>query len=154
MGNSYLTSAQKDILGNMFYDQHATFMRPITIYQTAKETVIVSNEQHNYLFQDAPMNSLTSEVIQSGVFGARILYGKKEDLASFNAAHRQGGGDQNMIRLEEGEVRIKLDPTGSAFLNNVERIQFDGMTFQIQTSQRPHGLFDPKFNTFYLKKLN
>lgn len=155
MGTSYLTDAQKNSLSNHFYDLHATFARPITIFKTAQETVAVSNPDNNYLFANAPFNSTVATVIQSGVFPARIQYGKKEQLNQFNA----GPNMQNQIWLQEGEVRIKLDPTGAAFFAGCERVTFDGTVFKMSTSDRPHGLFipsgsPPKFYTYYLTKLN
>ena len=149
MGTSLLSTAEKNALGDVFYDLHQTFGRNITIYQTAVETVLVTNPDNNFLYQQAAMNSLTSTVIQSGVYLARILYGKREDLVPFAG----GGLSQNQIRLSEGEVRIQLDPTGSAYLAGCERIQFDGNTFNVVTDPRPHGLFKPDFNTYYLKKV-
>ncbi len=149
MGTSYLTTNQKNSYNNEFNNLHATFGRPITIYQTAQETVLVTNPDNNYLFQNAPSNSLTSTIVQSGVYLARILYGKKQIRDPFNSH----SNDQNQIELSAGEVRIKLDPTGSAYLANVERVQFDGKTFNVISDSRPHGLFDPNFKTFYLKNL-
>lgn len=153
MSYSYLTVEQKNTLNNEFNNLHKTFGRPITIYKTALETVVATNPDTNVLFQNAPFNSTTNKVVQSGVYLARILYGKKEPLNPFNSAQRSAGGDQNMIRLEEGEVRIKLDPTGAAFFAGCQRITFDGTIFDVETSKRPHGLFDPNFETFFLKKI-
>ena len=149
MGTSLLTTDQKNSLNNVFNDIHQTFGRPITIYQSATETVLVTNPDNNFLYQQAPMNSLTSTVIQSGVYLARVLYGKREELVPFAG----GGLSQNQIRLSEGEVRIKLDPTGASYLAGAERVQFDGTTFMVNTDPRPHGLFDPNFKTYYLKKV-
>lgn len=146
---SYLTDARKDFLGNQFYNLHATFARPITIYQTAQETVLVENTDNNYLYAAAPFNTTTTKVVQSGVFGARILYGKRETLSPFAG----GGESQNNIRLSEGEVRFKLDPTGAAFIKGCERVTCDGTIFDLVTDKRPHGLFLPKFETYYLKKV-
>jgi len=149
MGTSLISAANKTVLNNAFNDLQATFGRPITIYQSAQETVLVTNADNNFLYQQAPMNSLTSTVIQSGVYLARVLYGKREELVPFAG----GGLAQNQVRLSEGEVRIKLDPTGAAYLAGAERIQFDGNTFMVNTDPRPHGLFTPNFKTFYLKKV-
>ncbi len=153
MGQSYLTSSQKTVLNDEFNNIHATFGRPITIYQTAVETVLVTNSGNNYLFENAPNNSLTQTVIQSGVFLARVLYGKRENMTPFNASQHNGASDQPMIRLSEGEVRIKLDPTGAAFLASCARVQFDNTIFDVVTDKRPHGLFTPNFETFFLKKV-
>ena len=149
MATSLISASDKNSLNNVFNSMHATFGRPITIYQSATETVLVTNADNNFLYQQAPMNSITSTVIQSGVYLARILWGKKEDLVPFAG----GGLTQNQIRLQEGHARIKIDPTGAAYIANAERIVFDNYTMMIDASPRPHGLFDPNFRTLYLKPL-
>lgn len=154
MAQSYFTAAQKTLFSAPFYNLHETFARDIVIYQTAQETVISTNPDNNYLFDNAPFNSETQSFIQSGIVKARILYGKKEPLNPFNTVQSRNSAEQNMIRLEEGEARIKLDPTGAAMLRGCERVTFDGTVFNVITSPRPHGLFTPQFETFYLKKLN
>lgn len=149
MGTSYLTDAQKDSLGNEFFNLHATFARPIYIFRTAQQIVVRSNPNHNYLFDTSPNNTSVTEVIQSGTFMARILYGRKQDLTTFAPK----GNEQVTLLASEGDVRIKLDLTGAAFMVGAQRVEFDGNIFTISTQDRPHGLFDPKFQDFYLKSL-
>lgn len=154
MGTSLVTNQQKTEWNNVFNDIQATFGRPIVIFKTAVETVIYSNPNHNFLFDgDVPFNTETEKIVQSGIFLARIKYGSRENLTPFNSVVTNKTEDQNIIRLKEGEVRIKLDPTGSAFLNGCERVTFDGTIFNVETDKRPHGLFEPNFDTFYLKKI-
>jgi hypothetical protein len=150
MGESYLTFALKDSLNNEFNNLHATFGRPVAIFKTAKEIVVSTSNNHNFLFQGSPNNDIVQETVQSGVFLARVLYGKKQTRPNVGGAATQ----QPMIELEEGEVRLKLDPTGAAFLNGAERATVDGNILKVMTSPRPHGLFDPNFYTFYFKKLD
>lgn len=154
MGTSYLSDAAKTILGDQFNNLHETFARPIVIWKTAQQTIISTNPDTNYMFAGAPGNSDTTAVQQSGVFNARVLYGKKTPLNEFNAGRVGEGAMQNNLYLQEGEVRIKLDPTGAAFLAGCERVTFDNMIFNVQTSRRPHGLFNPNFYDYYLQKMN
>jgi hypothetical protein len=116
--------------------------------------VVLTNEANNYLFADAPFNSVMNTVVQSGVVDARILYGKKQPENQFRGTQSNYSAAQNQIQLSEGEVRIRLDPTGVALLAGCSRVQFDGDIFDVTTSKRPHGLFTPNFSDFYLKKLN
>lgn len=154
MGTSYLSDSEKNEMGDEFYNLHATFGRPIVMYKMAKQVVINTNPGHNFLFENAPTNDTIQDVIQSGVFLARILYGKKQNLDPFSTPTIGGGSDQSNIRLDEGDIRIKLDPTGASYIQDAERIIIDGNICQVNTSPRPHGLFDPKFQTFVLKRLN
>ncbi len=150
----YLTPSESLALSNEFFRLHATFARPIAIFQTALQTVIATNPSNNFLFDNAPFNSTEQTIIQSGVFQARIWYARKENIAPFNSTQRSNGADQNMIRLEDGEVRVRLDATGAAMLNTCERVTFDGTIFDVQTNQRPHSLVGPpNFFDFYLKHI-
>ena len=154
MGKSFLSQIEQDVLAANFYDLHETFGRPIYIFRQRDEVVISENPDHNFIWSEAPSNTETSYTVVSGLFKARILYGKEQKEQNFASPKAGNTDDQNSSRLEMGEVRIKLDPTGAEFLTNAQRVSFDGEIFQIYTSERPHGLFAPKFYTFFLKKLN
>lgn len=151
MGNSLIPLPQQGPLNSVFNDIHATFGRPVAIFRTAKETVISTNNSHNFLFQDAPTNSTVQEIVQSGVFLARILYGRRQDMKPVGGVSTQ----QPMIELAEGEVRLKLDPTGAAFLAGAQRATVDGNILKVTTDPRPHGLIGlPNFTTFYFRRLD
>lgn len=155
MGTSYLSDAVKQTLSNEFNNLHATFGRYITIWKTAQETIVATNPDNNYMFAGAPFNSETVVVQQSGVFLARVLYGKKQTQMPFSTAQWRNSAEQNNIFLDEGEVRLKLDPTGSAFLQGAKKVTFDGSVFEVVTTKRPHSLVgEPNFFDFFLRKLN
>lgn len=150
----FITPSQQLALSNEFFRLHATYARDIVIFQTATQIVIFTNPENNTLFDDAPFNSETTTIINSGIFKARILYGKKEPLIPFNSTQRDNSSSQNMILLEDGEVRLRVDATGAALINASERVTFDGTIFNVQTSARPHSLVGPpNFFDFYLKKI-
>ncbi len=149
MSQSYLPDSQKTYLGDQFYNLHDTFARPILMFKTAKQTVISTNPENNLYFPDAPSNDETTEVIVSGCFNARIKYNPKQDLAF--ASTFRGADDQITLKTMEGVVRLKLDPTGASYLNNTQKARFDGQIYEVFSSKRPHGLFKPDFETFYLK---
>ena len=149
-----LSSSDKLELGNVFNDLHDTFARPITIFRQNEQIVIANSLDNNYIWDQAPNNTTTQTVIVSGVFNARILYADDQKLDQFKSISRNGSEDQILSSLEAGDVRIKLDPTGHAFISNAKRAVFDGFTFDIKTSPRPHGLFTPQFFTYILKKVN
>jgi hypothetical protein len=131
-------------------DLHATFARPISIFRQAQKIIISTTPNHNFIWDSSPTNDIVSNVAVSGVFQARIAYNKLQNRNQFGADK----GDQVNFKIFEGDVRIKLDPTGAAFLDGATRAEFDGGIFEITTSVRPHGLFVPNFYTYFLKKLN
>lgn len=148
------SASEKLSLSNTFNDLHDTFSRPIFMYKKANEVVIYNNPEHNFLWNDAPSNSTTETTVESGSFPARILYGRDQKRENFGANTNNNAEGQNQSTLEMGMVRIKLDPTGAAFLGDAERVKFDNEIFEVITSARPHGLFTTQFYTYYLKKLN
>lgn len=134
---------------------HATFGRPIVIYRTATQIIIDSKPDHSYMFAGAPSNSSTLVIQSSGVFLARVLYGKKQDLAPFNSVQWRNSAEQNNLFLQEGEARLKLDPTGAAFIEGCENVVFDGNIMTLVQSKRPHSVIGtPNFFDFYVKKQN
>jgi hypothetical protein len=152
--SSLFTDSEKYNLSSIFNDIHDTFSRPIYIYKKAKQVVISNEPTHNFLWDSAPSNSTTSVELVSGVFNARILYGKEQKMDQFDSATNNNAVAQNTSSLEMGMVRIKLDPTGSAFIGDAQRVMFDNEIFEVTSSVRPHGLFTPQFYTYFLKKLN
>lgn len=153
--SSFLSDSQKDSLGNQFFKLHDTFARPITIWKNAQQTVISSNPSNNYLFEKAPFNDTTQKVLVSGTFMARILYDKYELLTQFNGTSASAGSaNQVNLKRENGGVRIQVDITGANYLFDAQTVTFDGEIFDISSTERPHGLFPPKFYSFYLNKLN
>jgi hypothetical protein len=150
----FISPTQQDYLGNEFFRLHATFARDIVIYKTPQQTVILSNPANSYIFDQAPFNDQVNTVPVSGVFKARILYGKKQEEGLFSSPKNDEASDQVNLLKEEGQVRIQVDMTGAAYLFDAKRVTFDGEIFDITASKRPHGLFAPKFCAFYLTKLN
>lgn len=152
--SSLISPQEKTCLAANFFNIADTFSRPVTFFKTAQEVVISTSSENNLYFPGAPDNDVIQEVIQSGVFAARIKYDPKEVLTLFGGAQEGNGADQITAKIQNGWVRLKLDATGAAFMANTTRARFDGDIFEVMTSKRPHGLFDPQFETYYLKKLN
>lgn len=155
--SSLIASGTKNLLENQFNLIHDTFARPIIIYRQGENIVINPNPGNNMFFSgpNVPFNDTVQTIAVSGIFNARVLYSKKEELSMFEPfGIRKLGGDQVNLQYEAGDVRIKLDPTGASYLFDAKRCTFDGEVFTIRTSKRPHGLFTPKFYDFYLHKEN
>jgi hypothetical protein len=150
MGTSFISPQDEQTFGNQFNDLHATWARPISIFRQAQQVIIATNPAHNFIYDTSPTNDIVANIPVSGVFQARIAYNKQQTRNQFSTDKTE----QVNLKMFEGDVRIKLDPTGAAFLEGASRVQFDGSTFEIINSQRPHGLFAPNFYTYFLKKLN
>jgi len=148
------TQAEKLQFSDYFNDLHDTFARPIFMFKQRDELVVTDNPNHSYVWDDAPNNTQTISTLVSGTFNARILYSNKQNKEFLSTRQRNGGEDQIGAETFGGDVRLKLDMTGAAFIGDAQRVKFDDSLFEISTEARPHGLFEPKWKTFYLKRAN
>ena len=147
--SSLFTQSEKTLFSDYFNDIHDTFKRPVYMFKQRDELVIENNPNHSYIWDNAPQNTQTQSVINSGTFYARILYSTKQDKDFISLKEGQVGGE-----VFGGDVRMKLDPTGAAFVGDFLKIRLDGALFEVLTEPRQHGLFDPKWTTLYLKRMN
>lgn len=147
---SLISASQKASLQSQFFAMHDTFARPIVAFKSATHVTVSTNPNYNPFFNGAPANDVENVYIQSGVFNARIKYNAEQELNLVIG----GATDQVNLNKADGVVRIKVDVTGAAYFQDVERAEFDGDLFELFTDKRPHGLFTPDFFTFFLKKLN
>ena len=150
-----ISATQRGALQAQLASIHDTLSRDVVIFKTAQQILISTSPQHNYIWGDnAPGNDVIQEVPVSGVFRARIQYAVNQDSALMEGALSRQGGDQISAQIEQGTVRLKLDATGIAFIEQAKRIVIDGEPFAPEGSPRPHGLFGPQFYDIKLRRLN
>lgn len=145
-----LSDAEKNELQEALVDIHDTWKRSAAFYKSPQEVIISSNPDHNFLFGEAPSNTQIQTIQQSGVFDVRIYYDKRQIIRPVINESSQSVN----LSIYEGEVRIKVDASGHAFLKDTERVVFDDYTFFIVDAERPHGLFNNQFYTYYLRRAN
>lgn len=150
---SFIKDSQKGGLEAAFSNLHDTFGRNIAMFKNGQQITISTSQNNDFIWEGAPQNDQFQTVPVSGVFKARILYGKVQNRNQFNSATQGKGTDQVNIELDVGDVRIKLDATGAEFIKDAARVILDGDIFNIETPKRPHGLFNPQFYDFILKRL-
>lgn len=153
MGQSLFTDEEKAELSAPFDDIHATWARDITIWKTSTQVVISTDPNYNF-FQPNPQENSIQEVPVSGVFSARIKYPQNQDFVLPKSLQSNKSEDQLNFNFQDGRVRIKLDPTGSAFIQGAKKVTFDGTIFEITSDKRPHGLFYNQFDDYFLTKVN
>jgi len=153
--DTYITDSQRGALENPFSLLHNTLGRDIVMYKTAQQITISTNSKNDYIWESAPTNDAVQSIPVSGVFKARIRYGTNQGRVQMNTTTQGKGSDQLNIELEMGDVRLKLDATGAAFIQDAVRVVFDGTVFNVETPKRPHGILNsPQFYDFTLKRLN
>ena len=144
---SFLTAAQKAAYEAVMQDMHDTFARTIYAYQESQKVIVSTDPNFNYLYNNVKGVSQIVRKSQFKTLSARVLYMDKQKEVMFDSEV----GSQIKVQHDIGEVRIKLDPEGYAYFKGAKRVEIDGRLFFKITDVRPHGLFRPKFYTYYLR---
>ena len=145
---SFFTAAEKDYLSSFIDDIHDTWKREIVVYQEAEKTILSTDPNFNPIFR-RNITNVEVEVSKSTI-EARIYYGRNQEVAGIN---ENGLDFQTKLGVPIGWVRLKVDPDGYEVLKDAKRIEFDGKVFKPLSSNRPHGLFDVRYYTFYLQPI-
>ena len=60
---------------------------------------------------------------------------------------------QSQIKVDAivGTVRLKISAEDYDYIKDAKRFDVDGKRYVLNSSFRPHGLFDNKYYTLYLK---
>jgi len=128
---------------------HETFARDIFYWKTPQEIYLTEDVNYNPFYGKPP--ETLERISESGVMKGRVMYNKDQKLEeSVRSTEKQ----QVRIDQDKGVVRVKLRNQDAAIMKDAVNINFDGFDFEIDRSVRPHGLFDPKYRTFYLQVKN
>lgn len=144
---SFLNSSEKAALESVMQDVHDTFARTIYAYKEAKKVIVSTDPNFNYLYNNVKGVKKTISSTQFKAIQARVLYMDRQKEVSFD-------GDVNSLTKiyhDVGEVRIKVDSTGHDYFRDAKRVEIDGRLMFKITDVKKHGLFSPKFFTYYLK---
>jgi hypothetical protein len=148
MATSLVSDSEKAALEAVIDDIHETFAREITVFKEASHVVIITDPSFNPLYQTAGQ---TTSIINTPVyrtFKARIKY--EDDIGK---RYWSEAGLNSQIKLEAvvGSVRLKVSAEDYEFIKDGKRFDVDGKRYVLNSTFRPHGLFDNKYYTLYLK---
>ena len=152
MATSLLSAAEKEALNAVIDDIHETFAREITIYKEAGTVVIATNPSYNpYYNQNFGQNA--GQIVNNPIyktFKARIYYNDDTTKRYFNEA---GLKSQIKLELVVGSIRLKINQEAYDFVKDGDsrRYDVDGKRYILNSTFRPHGLFDNQYYTLYLK---
>ena len=132
-------------------DIHDTFARDLVCIKEATKVILSTDPNYNYLYKNV-QGSVTSvkNVINKKIIKARILYVGRQQEDLFDAQ----ASAQLKVEKVAGEVRIEVKEDDYLYLKGTKRTEFDGRVFTMTSDERPHGLFSPKYYTFYLKPID
>lgn len=127
------TRDRADALWNLPFN---FFKETIVIYKTPQEVYISSDSNFNFFYGEKSPGVEKTYITQSGVFEATIEYIDQEDNQKRNYVPTD-----NPAVNTEAKVRITVGTGAAAFLNECEKITFDGNNFRVLSDQQPRGMF-------------
>jgi hypothetical protein len=147
---SLLTTSDKTTLNEAMDSLHDTFARDVQIIKEAVKTVTSPNAQFNSVYGTAGASTSITYVPQSGTYKARVHYLRQEE-EYFSDSQLDS---QLKIKMPAGSVRLKVSGDAHGYLKDAKRVQLDQRRFTIFSDYRPHGLFDARYFTYYLKPID
>ena len=144
---SFLNGSQKNEYESIMQNMHETFSRTIFAYKKSKKVLISTDPNFNYLYDNVKGVKKAIYKTQFAPIMARVLYMDKQNEVNFDAEV----SSQIKVSRDIGEVRVKLDSEGYQYFKDAKRVEIDGRLMFKVTDVRKHGLFRPRFYTYYLR---
>lgn len=140
----------------MFEKHHLTFAQEdITVYQKSKPVISSQNSNFNMLYSGGNPSAENIEYsVISNIYKARVRFPQDQKNDMFTSKQDRKSEDQLNISLNDGRVRIIVDPVAAEAIKTCERIIIRNKIYVVESDEAPKGLFSPQFFTFYLKTLN
>lgn len=152
--SSLLTTAQQasyKIALNSVFD---TFARPFLAYVEAQQ-VTISTDINWSRFGQHDQNVLSPPVTpQAYLLTGCIRYANNQPY-DYMGPYPGAAAEQLKLRESDGKVRIKVEASGHAIMQQAKRVVLDGMPFEIESSPRPHGIVgQPDRWTYSLNRID
>lgn len=144
---SLITAAQKAEYEAALQQIHEEFSRTIFAYKDSKKIIVSTDPNFNFLYNNVKGVNKTINKTQFSLISARIMYMDKQTEVNFDSEV----SSQIKVSHDIGEVRIKLDAEGYQYFKDAKRVEIDGRLMFKVTDVKKHGLFTPKFFTYYLR---
>jgi len=148
MATNLISASERTALNAVMEDIHETFAREITVFKEASQIVIITDPKFNPLYNTAGQTTSYVNTPVYKTFKVRIQY--NDDIGK---KYWSESGLASQIKLEAvvGSVRIKIRAEDYEYIKDGRRFDLDGKRFVLNSTFRPHGLFDNQFYTLYLK---
>lgn len=147
--SSLLSDAEKTELNAVYKNLADTFARPLVAYHEAEKVVLISDPNFNRLRKFNQSSTKVENIKIERTIQARVYYAPKQE----NPVQSFGGqGPQNKLRVSDGMVRIKIHIDDYDFMAKAKKVELDGNLYDIDTVERPHGLFGVEYYTYWLQR--
>lgn len=148
-----ISSGDRAIYSSGMDDVHDTFARDIVLVNnitTPKDSVDQEDDNYDFINDKEPSEDKFTFSSTRTTIKARVKYIDKQDKEY--AFISTLGGEQINLALEFGLIRIKVKNTDVAAISAASSIEVDGNNTNVVFRDRPHGLFDINYATFYLQR--
>ena len=152
----FLSADQITKVQNLADTLHTTFARTITVYKTAKKTLIASTTSWNSLYKrtNTGSNTPVEYTTVSETFEARIYYDNMDTSYLTDDGPDEQAGSQNKVVVPNGIVKIVVKEAAYDYLSEARRVEFDGTKFIIESDGQPRGFTSNQFYTFVLSPVD
>jgi len=152
----FLSTDQINKVRTLAATLHTTFARTITVYKSAKETLIASTSSWNSLYGKTNTGSHSSVeyTTVSDTFEARIYYDDMDTSYLTDDGPSEQAGTQNKVVVPDGIVRIVVEEAAYDYIKEARRVEFDGKKFIIESDGQPRGFTSNQFYTFILSPVD
>ena len=148
MATNLISASQRVALNATMEDIHETFAREITVFKEASQIVIITDPNFNPLYNTAGQTTSYVNTPVYKTFKVRIQY--NDDIGK-KYWSEQGLNSQIKLEAVVGTVRLKIDQDAYDYVKDARRFDVDGKRYVLNSTFRPHGLFDVQYYTLYLK---
>jgi hypothetical protein len=148
MATNLISASERTALNAVIDDVHETFAREITVFKEASQIVIITDPNFNPLYNTSGQTTSYVNTPVYKTFKVRIYY---NDDISKKYWSESGLASQIKLEVVVGSVRIKMRADDYDYIKDGRRFDVDGKRFVLNSSFRPHGLFDNQYYTLYLK---
>jgi hypothetical protein len=142
---SLISTGEKATLTGIFNDIFDTFKRDIVVYKEPIKTVASINESNLFGYGDASNQVNYTYTAQSGSYEAIIRYADQQQQDYYS--------DLNGA-IAKGDARIKVKKECRDFIENgrTEKIEFDGKSWNVVTSDSVRRFLDSEFFVYHLER--
>ncbi len=142
---SLISTGEKATLTGIFNDIFDTFKRDIVVYKEPVKTVASINESNLFGYGDASNQVNYTYAAQSGTYQAIIRYADQQQQDYYS--------DLNGA-IAKGDARIKVKQECRDFIENgrTEKIEFDGKSWNVVTSDSVRRFLDSEFFVYHLER--
>jgi len=142
---SLISTGEKATLTGIFNDIFDTFKRDIVVYKEPVKTVASINESNLFGYGDASNQVNYTYTAQSGSYEAIIRYADQQQQDYYS--------DLNGA-IAKGDARIKVKKECRDFIENgrTEKIEFDGKSWNVVTSDSVRRFLDSEFFVYHLER--